>query len=350
MARLARVACLLLAAATAVAVAAVTDPETEAQSTYIVHVAPAHAPRSSSRPRVLSSAYSSFLRDQLPERVARPAPRLLYSYAHAATGFAALLTRAQASHLASLEESVLAVVPDTTHQLHTTLTPSFLGLSASSGLLQASGGAKDVVIGVIDTGVYPKDRTSFAADPSLPPPPRTFRGGCVSTPEFNASAYCNNKLVGAKYFHLGYEAAEAAHGKGVVQLEETVSISPLDTNGHGTHVSSTAAGSAVAGAAYFDYARGKAIGMAPGARIASYKACWNGCLSSDILMAFDEAIRDGVNVISASLGVGKAPFYSDSVASSSPPPLATPAPASPPRPTSRRGSLRSALQPSTDSS
>ncbi|TKW41881.1 hypothetical protein SEVIR_1G346900v4 [Setaria viridis] len=305
MARRAWVFCLLLTVAGAVATAD-AESEAEALSTYIVHVAPAHAPRSS-RPRVLSSAYRSFLRGHLP---AGPAPRLLYSYAHAATGFAARLTERQAAHLAA-QDSVLAVVPDATHQLHTTLTPSFLGLSASSGLLPASGGATDVVIGIIDTGVYPKDRASFAADPSLPPPPSTFRGRCVSTPAFNASAYCNNKLVGAKFFNLGYEAA---HG-GVI--EETESRSPLDTNGHGTHTSSTAAGSAVADAAFFDYAKGKAVGMAPGARIAAYKACWTrGCTYSDILMAFDEAIKDGVNVISVSLGaVGRAPqFYSDTTA------------------------------------
>ncbi|VAI61638.1 unnamed protein product [Triticum turgidum subsp. durum] len=57
--------------------------------------------------------------------------------------------------------------------------------------------------------------------------------------------------------------------------------------------------------------------MAPGARIAVYKACWEeGCASSDILAAFDEAIADGVDVISVSLGaVGNAPeFYDDTTA------------------------------------
>ncbi|KAF8690062.1 hypothetical protein HU200_041423 [Digitaria exilis] len=304
MARHAGVLCLLLTVAMA-------ESEAEAVSTYIVHVAPAHAPRS--RARTLSTAYVSFLRRLLPAGISRPAPRLLYSYAHAATGFAALLTASQAAHLAS-EHSVLAVVPDAMLQLHTTLTPTFLGLSNSSGLLPASNGATDVVVGVIDTGVYPKDRASFAADPSLPPPPKTFRGRCVSTPAFNASAYCNNKLVGAKFFNLGYESAAAAQG---LAISETESISPLDTNGHGTHTSSTAAGSAVTAAAFFDYAKGRDVGMAPGARIAAYKACWvRGRASSDILMAFDEAIKDGVNVISVSLGaVGTAPpFYADTTA------------------------------------
>ncbi|CAN6253066.1 unnamed protein product [Urochloa humidicola] len=306
MTRLAWVACLLLAAATAVA--SVPESEAEALSTYIVHVAAAHAPRPS-RPCMLFGAYNSFLRDHLPAWVARPEPTLLYSYAHAATGFAARLTEAQAAHLAS-QNSVLAVVPDMTHQLHTTLSPSFLGLSESSGLLQASKGAASVVIGVIDTGVYPKDRASFAATSTLPPPPSTFRGSCVSTPEFNASAYCNNKLVGAKFFYQGYEALI---GRPIDWTKE--SKSPLDTIGHGTQVASTAAGSAVVDAAYFDYGRGKAVGMAPAAHIAVYKACWAvGCASSDVLMAFDEAIKDGVNIISVSYGVYRVPFYSDSTA------------------------------------
>ncbi|KAM0912203.1 hypothetical protein ACQ4PT_012909 [Festuca glaucescens] len=292
-----------------VAAAAVTEVElgtTETQSSYIVHVAPEHAP-ALPRPGVLTTrAYGTFLRDHIPVEMSSPAPRLLYSYSHAATGFAARLTERQAARLAS-SPSVLAVVPDVMQQLHTTLTPSFLGLSASSGLLPASNGATDIVIGVIDTGVYPEGRPSFAADPSLPPPPSKFRGGCVSTPSFNGSALCNNKLVGAKAFYKGQEAA-LGRAVGEIELE-----SPLDTNGHGTHTSSTAAGSSVADAAFFDYAKGRAVGIAPGARIAMYKACWEGCASSDILAAFDEAIADGVNVISVSLGaVGKASnFYDD---------------------------------------
>jgi hypothetical protein len=163
-----------------------------------VHVAHKHAPLLPGRGGLVATgAYGSFLRDHIPVHMSVPAPRVLYSYSHAATGFVARLTGRQAARLAS-QRSVLAVVPDATLQLHTTLTPSFLGLSASSGLLPASNGATDVVIG----GVYPIDRASFAADPSLPPlPPGKFRGSCVSAPSFNASAYCNGKLVGAKAFY-----------------------------------------------------------------------------------------------------------------------------------------------------
>ncbi|XP_037448548.1 subtilisin-like protease SBT1.4 [Triticum dicoccoides] len=306
--------CVLLALAVAAAPVAATEVEVEistaeVQSSYIVHVAAGHAPRLPRRGLLTTRAYGSFLRDHIPVELSTPAPRVLYSYSHAATGFAARLTGRQAARLAS-SGSVLAVVPDVMQELHTTLTPSFLGLSPSSGLLPASNGASDVVIGVLDTGVYPEGRASFSADASLPPlPPGKFRGGCVSGPSFNGSKFCNNKLVGAKFFHKGQKAAlGSAFGEDAE--------SPLDTNGHGTHTSSTAAGSAVADGAFFDYARGNAVGMAPGARIAVYKVCWKGCASSDILAAFDEAIADGVDVISLSLGSnGKAPdFYSDTTA------------------------------------
>ncbi|KAI4982421.1 hypothetical protein ZWY2020_022913 [Hordeum vulgare] len=302
--------CVLLAVVVTAAASAAREKEEE-PSAYIVHVAHAHAPPLPRRGLLSTRAYASFLRDHVPVDMSLPAPRVLYSYSHAATGFAARLTGRQAAHLTS-QRSVLAVVPDVMQQLHTTLTPSFLGLSASSGLLPASNGASDVVIGVLDTGVYPIDRAAFAADPSLPPPPGKFRGACVSTPSFNASAYCNGKLVGAKVFYKGYEVNL---GGPINETEE--SKSPLDTVGHGTHTASTAAGSAVPDAAFYGYARGNAVGMAPGARIASYKVCWKyGCPSSDILAAFDEAIADGVDVISASLGSSgyAEPFYMDSTA------------------------------------
>lgn len=41
----------------------------------------------------------------------------------------------------------------------------------------------------------------------------------------------------------------------------------------------------------------------PNARIAMYKVCWSdGCATADILAAFDDAIADGVDIISVSLG------------------------------------------------
>jgi subtilisin family serine protease len=106
------------------------------------------------------------------------------------------------------------------------MSSSYLGLTPLSPLITESNSGTDAVIGVIDAGIYPKDRASFAAHRGMKPPPASFRGGCVSTPNFNATEYCNNKLVGAKFFHKGTGSASG---------------SPLDMDGHGTHCASIAA-------------------------------------------------------------------------------------------------------------
>ncbi|MCI87856.1 subtilisin-like protease-like, partial [Trifolium medium] len=50
--------------------------------------------------------------------------------------------------------------------------------------------------------------------------------------------------------------------------------------------------------------------MAPKARLAVYKVCWNGgCFDSDILAAFDAAVADGVDVVSLSVGGVVVPYH-----------------------------------------
>lgn len=95
-------------------------------------------------------------------------------------------------------------------------------------------------------------------------------------------------------------------------------LSPRDAVGHGTHTAATAAGSLVHNVSYNGLAMGTARGGAPRARLAAYKACWNidsgiFCSNADILKAFDEAIHDGVDVLSVSLGLGP-PFVLDAIA------------------------------------
>ncbi|KAI3843449.1 hypothetical protein MKW92_024306 [Papaver armeniacum] len=108
-----------------------------------------------------------------------------------------------------------------------------------------------------------------------------------------------SKLIGARY----YESVPVGEG------------SARDTQGHGTHTASTAAGNIVKGASFYEIANGNARGAVPSARIAAYKVCFTGgCRSDAILAGFDDAIADGVDILSVSLGSDPSGFDFDPVA------------------------------------
>ncbi|CAN4079752.1 unnamed protein product [Withania somnifera] len=203
------------------------------------------------------------------------------------------------------QPGILSVFPELKYQLHTTRTPFFLGLDERPDLFQ-SPAISNVVVGVLDTGVWP-ERKSFD-DTGFEIVPHSWKGQCESATNFSSSK-CNRKLIGARYFYKGYE-----NDFGPIDWSKE-SKSPRDTQGHGTHTASTIAGSVVQGASLFGYASGTARGMANRARVAVYKVCWyGGCSGSDILAGMDKAIDDNVDVLSLSLGGGSWDYYIDNVA------------------------------------
>ncbi|CAO2841682.1 unnamed protein product [Amaranthus hypochondriacus] len=234
-------------------------------------------------------------------------PSLLYTYDSAYSGFSATLTPSEAELLRQ-NDAVLGVYEDSIYTLHTTRTPEFLGLDVAGEGLAAGDhvDTSDVIIGVLDTGIWPE--SSSFDDSGLPPVPTRWKGKCESGPEFHPSV-CNKKLIGARAFSHGYKMASG----GFLSTDDIVS--PRDTDGHGTHTASTAAGSHVAHASLLGYASGTARGMAARARIAAYKVCFEtGCFGSDILAGIDKAVSDGVDVLSLSLGGGSAPYFRDTIA------------------------------------
>src|SRR5690606_19676510 len=114
---------------------------------------------------------------------------------------------------------------------------------------------------------------------------------------------CSTKIVTARYYLDGFGAANI----GTETQVPGEYASPRDGDGHGSHTASTAAGNAevpvvTAGGEEL----GTMSGVAPEARIAAYKACWSGpdptttdddgCASSDLVQAIDQAVFDGVDV------------------------------------------------------
>ncbi|KAK2965209.1 hypothetical protein RJ640_019964 [Escallonia rubra] len=232
----------------------------------------------------------------------------LHVYKTVFHGFSARLTQQQVQELQK-RPGVLAVLPDQLRQIHTTRSPQFLGLTTTNpnGLLTESNSGSNVIIGIFDTGIWP-ERRSFH-DEGLGPIPSHWKGECTEGENFTKN-HCNKKIIGARYFTAGYEANTGRGIKAAAGIK-----SARDSNGHGTHTASTAAGRAVGNASLFGFAQGVAVGLAPKARIAVYKICWKlGCMDSDILSAFDKAVEDGVDVISMSIGGGAVPYNLDPLA------------------------------------
>jgi subtilisin family serine protease len=105
-------------------------------------------------------------------------------------------------------------------------------------------------------------------------------------------------LIGARYYNT-----QDTLSSNKTHIEGTKG-SPRDSIGHGTHTASTAADVFVDDASYFGLGKGTARGGSPSTRIASYKTCSDdGCSGSTILKAMDDAIKDGVDIISISIGL-----------------------------------------------
>ncbi len=283
------------------------------------------------RRSAFAQSYAQKLRDK-HDRVLEHAgtgTQKLYSYVYGMNGFAARMTPAQAHKLA-VSDDVLHVWQDEIRPLTTNFSADFLGLFDSNGGLRGDLNGEDVVIGFIDSGVYPEHpalsdmqeadrprpcqsawaestllgiwlcrRYTRMEDRLVYDPPEDWNGACESGERFEETA-CNNKLIGARFF------IEGAENSGPIDDGEI--RSPRDVDGHGTHTATTAAGNRV-NASIFGTRIARIEGLAPRARVAVYKACWlrpgdqrASCNTSDLARAVDAAVADGVDIINYSVG------------------------------------------------
>ncbi|KAG2591968.1 hypothetical protein PVAP13_5NG517300 [Panicum virgatum] len=227
----------------------------------------------------------------------------LYSYHYLVNGFAVVISPQQADKLSRRNE-VANVMLDYSVRTATTHTPEFLGLP--QGAWVQEGGpqfaGQGVVVGLIDTGIDPT-HPSFADDLSTDsyPVPAHYSGICEVTNDF-PSGSCNRKLVGARHF------AASAITRGVFNASQDLA-SPSDSDGHGTHTASIAAGNHGIPVVVAGHQFGNASGMAPRAHIAVYKALYKsfGGFAADVVAAIDQAAEDNVDIISLSITPNRRP-------------------------------------------
>ena len=193
-------------------------------------------------------------------------------------------------------------------------TTQFLGLSGKGGVWSKGYRGNGVVVGVIDTGVWP-EHPSLRDDGTFPPPQTTMDPTLGNTCDFGNTAAnpgdkpftCNNKLIGAREVLDTYRSA--------VGTDPDEYDSARDDNGHGTHTMTTAAGDSGTHASIFGIDRGTVSGIAPRAQVIAYKALGNeGGFSSDLAAAIDDAVQDGVDVINYSVGGGASLTGADDIA------------------------------------
>jgi subtilisin family serine protease len=247
--------------------------------------------------------YRGYLRGRHDTLARQAGVTKVYDYSVGFNGFSAKMTAGKAAQLARTP-GVLSISKNEIRQADTVSTPKFLGLDAPGGLWSMlggptkAGGGRDIVIGDIDSGIWPES-ASFAplANPTKL---KNFSGSCAAAEQWT-TANCNNKIVSARYYNAGIGGDAAIHAAPYV--DEVASA--RDINGHGSHTASTAAG---------DYNTNMVVngnsllgsGMAPAARIAVYKALWHTGASAsgstaDLVQAIEDAIVDGVDVINYSI-------------------------------------------------
>lgn len=226
---------------------------------------------------------------------------------HYSTTFNGVAVRLTARQVATLQKTsgVLRIFKNRELTIQTPPTPKFLGLTGPSGVWAQQFGndlsaGKGIIIGDIDTGFWPES-PSFAAfrSPRSDDAVIAAKWSGICDPGADHTVTCNNKVIGARWYD----------STGNADLNPAEFHSPRDFDGHGSHTASTAAGDHVSGVTINGVAAGDLEGVAPGARIAVYKALWESAdgttatgSSSDLVAAIDDAVSDGVDVINYSIG------------------------------------------------
>ncbi|KAJ7949431.1 Subtilisin-like protease [Quillaja saponaria] len=217
---------------------------------------------------------------------------LTHHYNHAFRGFSAMFTDKEASVL-SVHDGVVSVFPDLLLQLHTTRSWDFLetqlGMQAR-GIHKALHSSSDVIIGVIDTGIWPES-PSFKDD-GIGKIPKRWKGACMEVHDFKKSN-CNRHQPVTKLVKLNPVALQ-----GILLAMELIPPQQQPVPESRT--------------SYYGLAGGTARGGSTSTRIASYKACSEeGCsdyLTDPIAIGAFHAEQMGVMVVCSGGNSGPDPY------------------------------------------
>jgi len=234
-----------------------------------------------------------------------------FKYQNVMNGMAIELSSREADLLAKMP-GVLSVQRERMEVPMTDAGPLWIGAKSvykgNNALSIPGTRGEGAVVAILDTGIN-HDHPSFADvggdgyDHTNPLGSGNYIPGsyCDSNPGF-----CNDKLIGA------WDMVNDPVGD---------PTSPEDSDGHGSHTASTAAGNVIMSATLFapttDLTR-KVSGVAPHANIIAYDVCINTCPGSALIAAVEQFIIDasvlpnGIQSLNYSISGGNNP-YSDAV-------------------------------------
>jgi len=257
-------------------------------------------------------------------------PATSYRLQLAFNGLVMRMTQEDAKQIAAMKE-VSYVEREQILQLDTDTGPRMIGAGSvwdgsATGVAHRGEG---IIVGIIDTGIN-TDHPSFAAEAA---------DGYVHTNPFGDGVYvgdcangfpelCNSKLIGVR----SYTTITDIYQDDTVFGPTPPAANGEDYNGHGSHVSSTAAGNTlynvdlistefgveesdgIVSASGFQFT--EISGVAPRANLISYQVCapgdssdtHSGCYNSPMLQSVDDAIDDGVDVLNMSISGGGNPW------------------------------------------
>ncbi len=255
-----------------------------------------NSPESKQYLEFLDERYESFRGEALLKLGRQLKP--VHRYRNAVNGFAVDLSESEVKTLRAMSR-VRGLGLDEIQHVQTDSGPNWIGADKiydGNAGFPATGG-EGVVVGIFDTGIN-WDHPSFADPGEGGGPgwdhenPYGEELGLCSLPE----VLCNDKLVGV------YDLVEDETG-----IEETNNGN--DNAGHGSHVSSVVAGNPTN--VTLNGIPTQIGGVAPNANLVSYRVCYigdpvdlddDGCQTSAIIRAIDQAIIDGVDVVNHSIG------------------------------------------------